>query len=126
MTLPAPSLAGDHSRIPHRERALQQSQRYPADPPPVDEIVAVMRQAGRDRHGHRISALIVVLWRAGLRINEALSLTQTDLDRGRGSVLVRHGKNDRRREVGMDAWAWSASSPGSLTASSLPSGPCSA
>ena len=54
-------------------------QRYPADPPTVDEIVAVMRQAGRDRHGHRLSALIVVLWRAGLRINEALSLTETTL-----------------------------------------------
>ena len=63
-------------------------QRYPADPPTVDEIVAVMRQAGRDRHGHRLSALIVVLWRAGLRINEALSLTETDLDQGRGSILV--------------------------------------
>ena len=43
-------------------------QRYPADPPTVDEIVAVMRQAGHDRHGHRLTALIVVLWRAGLRI----------------------------------------------------------
>jgi hypothetical protein len=28
----------------------------PADPPTVDEIVAVMRQAGDDRHGHRLSA----------------------------------------------------------------------
>jgi hypothetical protein len=35
--------------------------RYPADPPTVDEIVAVMRQAGRTRHGHRLNALIVVL-----------------------------------------------------------------
>jgi site-specific recombinase XerD len=83
-------------------------QRYPADPPTVDEIVAVMRRAAHDRHGHRIGALIVVLWRAGLRINEALSLTETDLDQRRGSILVRHGKNDRRREVGMDVWAWSA------------------
>ena len=86
-------------------------QRYPADPPTVDEIVAVMRQAERDRHGHRLSALIVVLWRAGLRIHEALSLTETDLDERRGSILVRHGKNDRRREVGMDAWGWSAIEP---------------
>jgi site-specific recombinase XerD len=86
-------------------------QRYPADPPTVDEIVAVMRQAGHDRHGHRISALIVVLWRAGLRINEALSLTETDLDQRRASILVRHGKNNRRREVGMDVWAWSAIDP---------------
>ena len=70
-----------------------------------------MRQAGHDRHGHRLNALIVVLWRAGLRIHEALSLIETDLDQRRGSVLVRHGKNDRRREVGMDAWAWSAIEP---------------
>ena len=51
-----------------------------------------MHQAGHDRHGHRLNALIVVLWRAGLRTNEALSLTETDLDQRRGSVLVRHGK----------------------------------
>ena len=48
-------------------------QRYPADSPTVDEIVALMRQAGDNRHGHRLTALIVVLWRAGVRINEALS-----------------------------------------------------
>jgi site-specific recombinase XerD len=72
--------------------------RYPADPPTVDEIVAVMRHAGEDRHGRRLRALIVVLWRAGLRIQEALTLTETDLDERRGSVLVRHGKNDKRRE----------------------------
>ncbi|MBV9050301.1 MAG: hypothetical protein JOY58_18680 [Solirubrobacterales bacterium] len=35
-----------------------------------------------------------------LRINETLCLTETDLDHGGGSILVRHGKNDRRREVG--------------------------
>jgi site-specific recombinase XerC len=49
-----------------------------------------------------------VLWRAGLRINEALSLTETDLDQHRGSILVAHGKGNRRREVGMDAWGWLA------------------
>ena len=100
-------------------------QRYPADPPTVDEIVAVMRQAGRDRHGHRLSALIVVLWRAGLPINEALSLTETDLDRRRGSTLVRHGNNDRRREVGLDAWAWTAIGPWLADRLVLPVGPLS-
>ena len=64
----------------------------------------VMRQAGHNRHGDRVIALIVVLWRAGLRIHEALSLAETDLDQRRGSILVRHGKHDRRCEVGMDAW----------------------
>jgi len=82
-----------------------------------------MRQAGHDRHGHRLSALIVVLWRAGLRIHEALSLTETDLDGRRGSILVRHGKNDRRREVGMDAWGWSAIEPWLADRVGLPVGP---
>ena len=98
-------------------------QRYPADPPTVEEIVAVMRQAQRARYGHRLTGLIVVLWRAGLRINEALSLTETDLDERRGSILVRHGKNDRRREVGMDPWGWSALQPWLTERAKLPVGP---
>jgi hypothetical protein len=65
---------------------------YPADPPGVEEIIAVVRSAGNSAHGARVRALIVILWRAGLRINEALTLAETDLEPGRGSILVRHGK----------------------------------
>ena len=83
-------------------------QRFAADPPTVGEIIAVMRHAAHARYGNRLDGLIVVLWRAGLGINEALSLIETDLEEPRGSVLVRHGKNDRRRQVGMDAWGWSS------------------
>jgi site-specific recombinase XerD len=43
-------------------------------------------------HGDRARALIAVLWRAGLRIQEALDLTEPDLDPRRGPVLVRRGK----------------------------------
>ena len=78
---------------------------YRADPPTVDEIVAVMRQTPADRHGLRLRALIVVLWRGGLRIEEALSLIESDRDPRRGSIPVRRGKGNRRREAGMDAWA---------------------
>jgi integrase len=81
--------------------------RYPADPPRVEEIVAVMRSAGDGIAATRLRGLIVVLWRAGLRVGEALALLESDLDLGRGSILVRHGKGDKRREVGMDEWAWS-------------------
>jgi len=95
-------------------------QRYPADPPTVDEIVAVMRQAQQARYGYRLNGRIVVLWRAGLRINEALALAETDLDQRRGSILVRHGKNDRRREVGMDPWGWSALQPWLAERANLP------
>jgi integrase len=33
-----------------------------------------------------------VLWRAGLRMSEALALNETDLDADRGALLIRHGK----------------------------------
>jgi integrase len=36
---------------------------------------------------------------------------EADLDHRRGALLVRHGKGGRRREVGMDAWAWEALRP---------------
>jgi integrase len=65
--------------------------RYPPDPPRVEEIIAVMRQAGEGRHALRMRGLIVVLWRAGQRISEALALTETDLDSTAGSLLVRRG-----------------------------------
>lgn len=86
-------------RSPHNR-----GMRYPADPPRVEEIIAVMRQAGEDRHGLRIRALIAVVWRGGLRISEALALTETDVDQRNGSLLIRHGKNDKRREAGIDEW----------------------
>src|SRR5213076_1275000 len=116
------TLPGYHVGRPPRNKGL----RYPADPPSVEEIVAVMRHAGTSTQGLRARALIVVLWRAGLRIGEALALTEPDLDARRGSVLVRHGKGDKRREVGMDDWAGSSCARGWSAASSSPSARCCA
>jgi site-specific recombinase XerD len=78
--------------------------RYPVDPPSVEEIVLVIRVAGDRVHGLRLRGLIVVMWRAVLRISEVLALTESDLDEARGAILVRHGKGNKRREVGMDQW----------------------
>jgi site-specific recombinase XerD len=75
-------------------------------------MVAVMRRAADDRHGRRLRAIVVVLWRGGLRVQEALALTEHDLDPRRGSVLVRCGKGGRRREIGTDAWGGSTCGPG--------------
>jgi integrase len=69
--------------------------RYPADPPTVEEIVRVMRAAGPGVIGDRLRAIIVVLWRSGLRISEALALAESDLDPARGAVLVRRGKGGK-------------------------------
>ena len=64
------------------------------------------RAAGDRSDGLRLRGVIVVLWRAGLRISEALALQESDLDPARGAVLVRRGKGGKRREVGMDRCAW--------------------
>jgi site-specific recombinase XerD len=96
--------------------------RYPADPPTVEEIVAVMRAAGDGLAGDRIRGLIVVLWRAGPRIQEALDLYERDLDRRRGALLVRRGKGGHRREVGMDDWGWEHLSAWSSRRLELPPG----
>ena len=113
------TLEGYNAGRPPRNKG----RRYPADPPSVEEIVAVMRHAGDSRHGERVRALLVVLWRAGLRLGEALALTELDLDQARGSVLVRRGKGGKRREVGMDAWAWEQLQPWLQLRLQLPVGP---
>jgi hypothetical protein len=82
-----------------------------------------MRHAADDRHGYRLRGLIVVLWRAGLRVHEALDLAEQDLDHRRGSVLVRSGKGGRRREVGMDEWGWEQLRPWLGARVELPVGP---
>jgi integrase len=108
-----------HAGRPPRNKGM----RYPADPPTVEEIVTVMRGAGDGVHGRRLRGLIVVLWRAGLRICEALALAEADLDARRGSLLVRRGKGGRRREVGMDDWAWEQLEPWLEARVQLPVGP---
>lgn len=56
--------------------------------------------------GIRNQALIVELYRAGLRIGEALALMPKDLDAKGGMIRVLHGKGDTARVAGPDAGAW--------------------
>ncbi len=112
------TLSSFHEGRPPRNKG----QRYPADPPTVEEIIAVMHAAGTDAEATRLRGLIVVLWRAGLRISEALALNESDLDANRGAILVRHGKGGKRREVGMDRWAWEQLAPWLELRAALPVG----
>src|SRR5258708_26576910 len=90
---PPATLSSFHRGRPPRNKGLC----YPPDPPTVEEIIAVMRAAGDRPDGLRLRGVIVVLWRAGLRISEALALQESDLDQTRGAVLVRRGKVGKRR-----------------------------
>ena len=104
MTALVDAIAGDDAGLLHRPTAAKQ--RSALSGRKVEEIIAVMRTAGDDGPGGSLRGLIVILWRAGLRIQEALTLAEADLDHRRGALLVRRGTGGRRREIGMDAWGW--------------------
>jgi integrase len=86
-----------HRGVPPRNKGL----RYPPDPPTVEEIVAVMRAGGDGPDGVRLRGVIIVLWRAGLRISEALALTETDLDQRPGRCWSAQG---RAGSAGRSGW----------------------
>ena len=65
---------------------------------------------------------MIVVLRAGLRVQEALALAEHDLDQRRGSLLIRNGKGGRRREVGMDEWGWEQLRPWLGARAGLPVG----
>jgi site-specific recombinase XerC len=93
----------------------------------VEEIVAVMRQAGDGLHGARLRALIVLLWRAGLAHHRGVEChPEHDLHARRGAILVRHGKGGRRREVGMDPWGFEHLRPWLELRTAMPVGGCCA
>lgn len=75
-------------------------------PPEVltHEEVHRLMEACSDRFptGIRNRALIVTLYRSGLRISEALSLMPKDTDLVQGEIRVLHGKNNKARTVGID------------------------
>ncbi len=87
-------------------------------------IRLVMREAGPGAYADRLRGLIAIVCRAGLRISEALALTESDLDPKTGSVLVRAGKGGKRRMVGIDDWGWEHVARWSEHRIQLPIGPC--
>jgi site-specific recombinase XerD len=75
---------------------------YPGEVLTPDEVRAILAQCSRRAPtGIRDRALITVMYRAGLRISEALALRVSDIDFRRGVVRVRHGKGDKARIVGV-------------------------
>jgi integrase len=63
------TLLSFHQSRPPRNKGLS----LPPDPPTVEEIIAVMAAADGSPDELRLRGVIVVLWRAGLRISEGLA-----------------------------------------------------
>lgn len=90
--------------------AANKGKKFPIEvltPAEVDRLVSA---CGRGLAGWRNRALITVLYRGGLRINEALTLMPKDIDLETGRVTILHGKGSRgkgpkRRVIALDPGA---------------------
>jgi site-specific recombinase XerD len=87
------------------QRPGNYGQTFPPEPLTKDEIERLLRHLGRGPCGQRNRALVVLLWRAGLRISEALAIYPKDIDRVNGTVTVLRGKGGKRRQVAIDSYA---------------------
>ncbi len=77
--------------------------RYPIEVLTRDEIEALLEACGQEKWTDRRNyALLVLLWRTGLRIAEALALRPCDVDLERGAIRVLRSKGGRARTVGID------------------------
>lgn len=94
-------------------RPATKGRTYAPDPFHVEDLVQLLDAITPQRPGElgdlsaaRLRALVILLWRTGLRISEALALEERDLDHRDLTIIVRHGKGDRRRTTMMDEWGW--------------------
>ncbi len=79
--------------------------KYPPEPLTTDEVRALLGACSPQcPTGLRNRALIVTLWRGGLRCAEALALHPRDLDGEK--VRIRKGKGGKARTVALDPEAW--------------------
>lgn len=79
----------------------------PAEPFTSDEARALIGSCSkRAATGIRNRALLVLLYRGGLRLSEALGVLPKDLDAKAGTVRVLRGKGRTSRLVGLDAGAF--------------------
>lgn len=83
-------------------RMVNKGVRFPPEPLTGDEVRALLAACGDEWVGRRNHALLVTLWRSGLRCSEALSLRPVDVDFDRGTIRVLHGKGRKARTVGVD------------------------
>lgn len=74
----------------------------PPEPLERHEVLSLLEATGKGKAGFRDRALIAVMWRAGLRVSEALSVLPKDLSHEHHSIRVLRGKGSKARVVGVD------------------------
>ncbi len=80
----------------------QSRRRFPPEILTDDEVCRLLAACSSGPAGLRNQALIAILYRGGLRINEALDLWPKDIDIEAGSIRILHGTGRRARTVGID------------------------
>src|SRR5947209_9491107 len=117
--------AAGHRRSPatmpgyHRGRPPRnKGEEYPADPPTVEEIIAVMRAVGDRPDAHRLRALIVLLWRAGCGSAKRSHSTRATSTAPAARCLFGEGKVASGARLGWTAGHGSSSTRGSRSAAS--------
>jgi site-specific recombinase XerD len=93
--------------VTEEQAPWNKGKKLPPEPLTTDEVRSLLKQCSRRAPtGIRNAAMIVVLWRGGLRCSEALALQPPELDDENGTIRVMHGKGDKSRVVGLDPEAW--------------------
>src|SRR4051812_35585886 len=82
--------------------------KFPAEPLTADEAKRLINACSRQApSGIRNRALLTALYRAGLRVSEALGLMPKDCNIEAGTLRVLKGKGRTARTVGLDSGAFS-------------------
>lgn len=85
-------MPGVNGKVPPRR--LANSERRPREYLTQDEVVRLIKAAQTvGRHRHRDAALILMMFRHGLRVSEVVALEWTQVDLEKGLLQVRRLKN---------------------------------
>lgn len=79
---------------------------FPAEVLTPGEVLRLVDACSRrGPTGLRNRAMLVAMWRGGLRVAETLALLPKDVDFERGTIAVLRGKGNKRRTIGIDGQA---------------------